>query len=206
MKSSLPLLLLALLPSTLGCKKQDDKDKPAPASPAEYRAQPPKSAEPAKETPSPIPPSAATPLTATPLSEKPLIIYSSDTQEMVAGSWEIEGVKITLRPEAVKLDDKELGPILNARVVALIGDVEQEVYICKALDPAAGGYIDLMLRDDKLHIRCVNPPHSQDVGTTTAGRFGFDSNKEKLVASGSYSGDGIVDPDSLDLDEDDVAP
>lgn len=136
------------------------------------------------------------------LTDEAHIAYRADTGEQKPATWTIEGTDIALR--VAPLGDDGSGFVVG-QIMAKVGDgveaQETGIYSCKSLSKAAGGYVDFMLRAGKLHIRCINPAVDQEPGDTEAGRFDFDSSSDAIVAAGNYSGEGIVDPDTIDLDE-----
>jgi hypothetical protein len=174
-------------------------DNPPEKRAIDEKPQASKSEAPPKK-PEEAPPTAARPIPATDLSERPLHLFRADTAATMSGSWHIAGTTVSLRAEPTKKDGDTKS--FDVRIIAAIaGASDQEVFACKALRADAAGRVEALLRGDKVHLLCINPPHEQDKGATEAVRLAFDDTKQELTPSGSYNGEGVVDPDTIDLDE-----
>lgn len=165
-----------------------------------------KSAEtdPATETPpvtEPVQPTPAPEIDA----QGPAVVAETPTTLLdVNGSteaqWIVTDTDIRLRAEFAKgSEGKEKR---DATVYATVGETkEAEVFSCMAMLVAGEPRVDVLLRGDHVHVMCINPPHGENVGFTDAKRVTFDQAKMALTETGSYGGEGIVDPDTIDLDE-----
>ncbi len=134
------------------------------------------------------------------LTETPQSIFEAAKATTQPLRWEISGEQITFRAEATKIESEVTAYDLKV-FVQIKGSEETMFFECGSLYAAAQGRSDLVLRGDKVHALCINPPEGKSTGTTNAKRFAFDLGKRTLSESGSYGGNGTLDIDSIDLDE-----
>jgi hypothetical protein len=191
MRNGLPqaaLLSILLLP---GCKDKAADDKAeAPTDEASNVVAPP---EPA---PAPAPDAQEIPK----LSETAISIFEAQENLTKRLEWHLLGEEIALRAEA-NLSTGATASYDARLFVQIKGSEETELHSCKALTASAQGKMDLVLRGDKLHVLCINPPQAEDPGSTEAKRYSFNLGELKIEPSGSYGGDGSLDLDTIDLDE-----
>lgn len=134
------------------------------------------------------------------LDETPFTLLRADSGQSQSATWVVGDATISLR--AALVDQGKPNQPRRAEVYASWDEiVDRVVFTCQALDPKAGAYVQLLRRGDNMHVLCVNPPLAAAAGFTDAGRFAFDAQEQKLVSTGTYGGEGIVDPDTIDLDE-----
>ncbi len=134
------------------------------------------------------------------LGETPLVLLDSTTA--VTAQWAVTDTNIRVR--AAFAEGTEGATNRDATVYATVGEAEEtKVFSCKKLEIASGPRVEAMLRGEHMHVLCINPPAGESKGATDAIRLQFSPSKTALVESGSYSGEGVVDPDSIDLDESD---
>ena len=189
----LPCLLAGLSVAASSCNKADE-----PAGKAEQN----ESKEPAPEQkPDPVAPEPEANRPADPLQlgEEPTVVFGPDGGLEAPLHWKVgESVVAISAAPAQDLDGK--GPSLS--ILASIDEAQPAaVASCAMPDAAAKGFVDIMKRGDSIHIRCVTPPAGEATGDTKAVRLSFDTATKSLKESGSYEGEGIVDPDTIDLDE-----
>jgi len=90
----------------------------------------------------------------------------------------------------------------DATIFATVGDAaEAKVFECKSMHMVGQPRVEALLRGDHMHLLCINPPAGDNKGFTDALRVTLSPAKTTLVESGTYGGEGIVDPDTIDLDE-----
>lgn len=131
------------------------------------------------------------------VGEIPTILL--DTKSSTEAQWTVTDTPIRLRAEFKGNENAEKR---DATVYATAGETEEtEVFTCQAMLIAGEPRVEVLLRGDHMHVLCITPPHGENVGFTDAKRVTFDQAKMALIESGSYGGEGIVDPDTIDLDE-----
>lgn len=187
-----PVLLLALstfVGSTVACKAKDD------GSGAGSGEQPPKTkSEPAPPDLAPVPDARGLAV----LGETPFVLLDSTTS--TEAQWTVTDTNIRLR--AAFAEGSETAAKRDANVYATVAETkETEIFSCKAMEMAGQPRVEAMLRGDHMHVLCINPPAGENLGFTDAVRLTFSPATVTLVESGSYGGEGIVDPDTIDLDE-----
>ncbi len=178
----------AALSLSVACKAQDESPEGDPA------ADTPPITEPVVPTPAP-PSDAQGPAI---LGETPIVLL--DTTSTNQAQWTVTDTEIRLRAEFAKGSEKAAKR--NATVYATVGETKEvKVFSCKAMRIAGEPRVEVLLRGDHMHVLCINPPHGENIGFTDAKRVTFNPAKMALTETGSYGGEGIVDPDTIDLDE-----
>lgn len=134
----------------------------------------------------------------TALSETPTILL--DSASATQATWTVTDTEIRLRASFAK--GSESAAKRDAAVYATVGEsAEVKVFACKEMLVEGMPRIEALLRGDNVHLLCINPPLGESTGFTDGMRLGFDPAKMALAETGSYGGEGIVDPDTIDLDE-----
>ncbi len=169
-----------------GCKAKEKAAKGEPST------------EPAvTNPPTPEPPSIDAQGPAV-LSETPTILLDSTTAN--EATWTVTDTEIRFRAAFEKRS--ESAPKRGAKIFATVGESpESEVFACKDLVMEGKPRIEALLRGDHVHLLCINPPLAESTGFTDAKRLALDPAKMALTETGSYGGEGLVDPDTIDLDE-----
>jgi hypothetical protein len=189
------LYLLLTVVTIFGCKNSEKEEPKAPQA-----TQPPPPKAPKKEPP-PAPPDAApAPSPAQTLAETPLQLFSASDGKNAQCEWKIAGESVVFSTEATRADGAPTRYAVKV-LAAISGDEAEEVFSCESLIANSQGRVEALLRGDKVHILCINPPAGKDKGNTQAIRFEYAKDQRGLEQSGSYSGVGVVDPDTIDLDE-----
>jgi hypothetical protein len=193
---------LALWLSVLVALGACGKSQPAPAAP---REETPAEPEPPAPLAEPEPSAAGASGAEAGASEEPatdghpwVTLFHTDTRKATPHTWQQgkTAVVFTARPAAAK------DGMIPISVRAAVGRKRAvEVFRCPGLDAATGATADVLIHQGFAHVRCLNPPHVDDLGTMEALRLRFDARGKKLVPAGTYGGEGIIDPDTIDLDE-----
>jgi len=192
------LRLLPLLVMTSSCR---DKSKAA-----QPQADPVKHA-PAPSQPPVIEPVVPTPVilakaidagVASPLGEAAVVLLSEGVQKTVR--WN-RGDKVSILIEASWVESAEEPLRSDAKIVANIGGEKSELFSCKGLKKQPSLRVEALRRGPFLHVLCITPPSDLGKGATNAIRLRYSPADNRLVQSGTYSGEGIVDPDTIELDE-----
>lgn len=132
------------------------------------------------------------------LGETPTILL--DSTNGTEAAWTVTDTEIRLRADFAK--GTESAPKRSATVFATVGESpESEVFACKDMLMEGKPRIEALLRGDNVHLLCINPPLGESTGFTDGLRLALDPAKMTLAETGSYGGEGIVDPDTIDLDE-----
>lgn len=191
MKGIFFLFLCALLP---GCKDRSPPQKEQPVAPEPAAEIPPLAMEHDAKPAEPQP---------TPITELPFVLFEAATGNGRVASWRHDNQLIVIRTLATRHPD---GKLYRVEVVADARDdrEQQELSVCSDLRVDAAGRVELSLRGDYLHLLCINPPLNDEPGWTEAVRLRFRPETGELHEANRYSGEGIVDPDTLDLDEADI--
>ena len=123
-----------------------------------------------------------------------------DNATAVEATWTVIDTEIRLRASFAK--GSESAAKRDATIYATVGESpEAIVFACKEMLVEGMPRIEALLRGDNVHLLCINPPLGESTGFTDGMRLGLDPAKMALAETGSYGGEGIVDPDSIDLDE-----
>jgi hypothetical protein len=132
------------------------------------------------------------------LGETPTILLdSTSTSE---ATWTVTDTEIRIRASFAQ--GSESAAKRDAAIFATVGESpEAEVFACKKMLMEGKPRIEALLRGDNVHLLCINPPLGESTGFTDGMRLGLDPAKMTLAETGSYGGEGIVDPDTIDLDE-----
>ncbi len=134
------------------------------------------------------------------LSETPLVLLDSTTA--TTAQWTVTDTNIHVR--AAFAEGTEGATKRDVTIYAAVGEAEEtEVFSCNALNIESGPRVEALLRGEHMHVLCINPPAGENKGSTDAIRLQFAPGETALVETGSYGGEGVVDPDSIDLDEGD---
>ncbi|MCP4445548.1 MAG: hypothetical protein GY811_09430 [Myxococcales bacterium] len=186
-----PALLLfgsAAMLSSVACKAKEGQDEVG------SKPEAPPVTEPSQTESAPVPDAQG----PTVLSETSTVLL--DTKTDTAARWTVTDTDIRLRAAFAK--NSEDAAKRDATIYAKVGETpEAEVLSCKAMLMEDAPRIEAMLRGDHLHLLCITPPAGGRLGFTDALRVTFDPAKLALTETGSYGGEGIVDPDTIDLDE-----
>lgn len=197
---------LALWLSVLVALGACGKSQPAPAAPRQEAAAPAEPAPPAPlAEPEAEPSAAGTSGAEAGASDEPatdghpwVTLFHTDTRKTTPHTWKQGKTPIvfTARPAAAR------DGMIPISVLAAVGRKRAaEVFRCEGLDATTGATADVLIHQGFAHVRCLNPPHVGDRGAMQALRLRFDARGKKLVPAGTYGGEGIVDPDTVELDE-----
>jgi hypothetical protein len=195
-----PMKNLALWLSVLVALGACGKSRPAPAAPAQEAA----AAEPEPPAPLAEPGAEESSARAAPPEEAAtdrhpwVTLFHTDTRKSTPYTWKQGKIAVvfSVAPAAAK-DGK-----IPVSVQAAVGRKRAvEVFRCEGLDATMGASADVLIHEGYAHVRCLNPAHVDDPGAMQALRLRFDAQGKKLVPAGTYGGEGIVDPDTVDLDE-----
>jgi len=200
---------LALWLSVLVALGACGKSQPAPAAPRQEAAAPAEPAPPAPLAEPEAEPSAAgtsgAEAGAPGASDEPatdghpwVTLFHTDTRKTTPHTWKQgkTAIVFTAKPAAAR------DGMIPISVLAAVGRKRAvEVFRCEGLDATTGATADVLIHQGFAHVRCLNPPHVGDRGAMQALRLRFDGKGKKLVPAGTYGGEGIVDPDTVELDE-----
>lgn len=196
---------LALWLSVLAALGACGKSRPAPAAPTQEAAAGPESSEPAAPLAEPESEQSMAGGAGAAASEEPaqdshpwVTLFHTDTRKSTPYTW-TQGktaIVFTARPAAAR------DGMIPVSVQAAVGRKRAvEVFRCAGLDATMGATADVLIHEGFAHVRCLHPPHIGSPGAMEALRLRFDARGKKLVPAGNYGGEGIVDPDTVDLDE-----
>ena len=182
------LLASAALTLSAACKAQET------SSDNEATSDKPPVADPVQPEPAPVPDAQGPAI----VGETPTTLL--DTKGSTEALWTVTDTDIRFRAAFAK--GGEAAAKRDATVYATVGETkEAEVFSCKAMLIAGEPRVDVLLRGDHMHVLCINPPQGENPGFTDAKRVTFEQAKMALTETGSYGGEGLVDPDTIDLDE-----
>lgn len=186
---------LSVLVALAACGKS-----PAPAGPAQEAAAPAEAEPPAPlaEPDAGASAAGASDAEAEADSHPWVTLFHTDTRKSTPYTWKPGKIAIVFTATPATARDG----MIPVSVRAAVGRKRAvEVFRCEGLDATAGATADVLIHQGYAHVRCLNPRQVDDPGAMEALRLRFDARGKKLVAAGTYGGEGIVDPDTIDLDE-----
>lgn len=89
----------------------------------------------------------------------------------------------------------------TAKIMAAFGEIEQEVFLCELPKTAKSGAEIVVGADGAAHVICTKGPEDELPGFMEGKRLQWNDDRSQLLESGSWAGEGVVDVDSLELDE-----
>lgn len=194
-----PMKNLALWLSLLVALAACGKSRPAPAAPAQEAAA--QEAEPPAPLAEPEAEESGAGASADASGEAAVdrypwvTLFHTDTRKSTPHTWNPGKIAIvfTARPAAAR------DGMIPVSVLAAVGRKRAvEVFRCEGLDATTGATADVLIHEGYAHVRCLNPAHVDSPGEMQAQRLRFDARGKKLVPAGTYGGEGIVDPDTID--------